>query len=141
MRNKVVEHLRVNDPVNREEYEDFAGDDGTLDFFDKDTVPGHVSVVLIGFGDFPVALILESDPADFESLGDDTALGGADLVFGLASDENGETDNEHEKGKEIGGPETNILLHLGRGNRAETADIDHHVEYHVCCSERGGPCC
>lgn len=87
---------------------------------------------MVRLGDFEVALVLERDPADLEGIGNDAALRGADLVLGLASHEYGKTNKEHEEGKKVGGPETDVLLQLCGRDGAETADVDHHVEEHVC---------
>ena len=62
LRDEVVKHLVVDDPVDREEDEDAAGDETALEFIDEEVVPrgGVFAAVFVpvgGFGGFHVEAV------------------------------------------------------------------------------------
>lgn len=144
LRNEVVQHLRVNDPVDWVEGEDFASNNCTLDLFDEDAVPFQLVLaasnflLVLGLGGIEVALVHDTDPDDLESLGNDRSLGWLGDILVLANQQGCETEQKEQKGQEVGWPEPNILLKLSSGNRGKRTNVDHEVEYHVdpldsCC--------
>ena len=136
LRDEIVEHLVVADPVDGEEDEDSASDQRTADFIDKEIVP--VSLVLVpsntslvrGLGSFESA-VAETDPENLEGVEDDGASGRAGDVSLASDDEDKDGEEEDAKGKEIGSPETDVGFELGGCHRGETADVDGPVEPRV----------
>jgi hypothetical protein len=133
LRDKIVEHLVVADPVDGEEDEDSASDQRTADFIDKEIVP--VSLVLVpsnaflvrGLGGFESA-IADTDPDDLEGVENDGATGRAGDVSFAANDQDKDGEEKDAKGEEIGSPETNVGFELSSCHGRETANVDGPVE-------------
>jgi hypothetical protein len=133
LRDEIVEHLVVADPVDGEEDEDSASDQRTADFIDKEIVP--VGLVLVtsntflvrGLGGFEGA-IADTDPDDLEGVEDDGATGRAGDVAFAANDQDEDGEEEDAKGKEESSPETDVGFELGGCHRGETANVDGPVE-------------
>lgn len=137
LRDEIVEHLRVDDPVDGVEGEDLAGDEGALDFLDEQAVPLEVVIavaelcLVFGLCGVEVALVCDTDPDDLECLGDDGTLWRLDYVFVLAEKQCSETNQEEEEGQKVGCPETNILLEFGGCDTGKGSNVNHEVKDHV----------
>lgn len=133
---KVTGELAVDDPVDRVEGEDAAGDEGTLQLVNEVVVPGQgdlrtgVLALPGGLGGVHVA-VLDHHPESLEGVGDNGALRRAHDVVLATNNEHQGTGGEHAKTEQVGGPETNVLLHVWSSQQGERSQVDTAVEDHV----------
>lgn len=135
---EVTGHLIVGEEEDREEEEDLAGHETTLNLVDPGVIVGHPERALVnrdvgGLGQIPVeseglALLLGEDK-HAEELGQDGAGWRGKLVVLLVEEENNGGDEEEDGGDEEGQPEGVVLFNVDHGNlTTDGTDIDAEVE-------------
>lgn len=126
LRDKVVQHLRVREPVDGEEEEDFAGGEGRLELVDEAVVPGDARAVVQSkrprFVD--IKAVACCDPERAETVADDAALGRLDYVAVLTPDQHAVPDAEHDEGQEIRAPEPDVQFEQRRCDCRHRAHVD-----------------
>lgn len=104
---KVTGELAVDDPVDRVEGEDAAGDEGTLQLLNEVVIPwqGDLRTGMLalptGLGSVQVA-VLDHHPESLEGVGDDGALGRAHDVVLATNNEHHGAGGEHAKTEQVG---------------------------------------
>lgn len=139
---EVVAEVAVNDPVDRVEAEDLAGNEGTLDFLNKVIIPSQSDAVTHGglvrwfCGIHFAVLNHHSDNA--EAVRDDASLGRAHNVDLLSKNEGERADQEHAEAEQEGSPKVDIAFHVRGGQQRQTAKVDAEVEDHIDALDGNG---
>ena len=132
---EVVGEVAVNDPVDRVETEDLAGNESTLDLVDEVVVPKSSRCLAKGSLVRRLCGIhlasLDHLAHHAESVGDDGTLWRANNVDLAAKDKDQSTDEEHAQAQQIGGPEVGVALHVRGCKTRQGTDVDAPVEDHV----------
>ena len=134
LRDQVVKHLIITNPIDREKDEDSTTDQCSTDSSTKDRssesyVCWRQRRFLIGwFSSFEIEVVSNANPHNFEWLKDDRATrGSSDVPFSTGNkDDNGE--EEYAEGEKISRPEINVGFELGRCQTGEATDVDGPVE-------------
>lgn len=139
LRDQVVQHLVIYQPVDRKKYEDFASNEATLKLFDKTVAPrsfvlsamlllvrrfSSICVQLVNITErFRLrkrtvklthsTLVDKTNPTGSESIDNDSTLWRPDNVVLLPGNQYNNTHAEHEQTEQECSPETSMLFHLG----------------------------
>lgn len=135
LRNQVVGHLRVAEPVDGVPAKDDASAKSTLEFIDKDVVPSDFGgQIRANRGDLGRlagvhALCLETEPDQATGFQKDRATGWCLHVALATEEDDNHAGNEHAGWEQVGRPETDPVLHFRGGNRRQRTDVDTPVEH------------
>jgi hypothetical protein len=132
---EVIRELAVDDPVNRVEAEDLAGNESALDFLNKVIVPSENSSLsepgLVRRLRAVQFACLDHEPHDAESISDNRALRRSNNVNLASENKDQRTDEKDAQTEQEGRPEVNVALHVRGGEQRKTSDVDAEVENHV----------
>ncbi len=103
LRNEVIQHLGINYPVDRVEYEDFASHQSTFELVNEVVIPrgSVISAILVlirWLCGVHFAFVHHSDPQGLECMRKYRSLRWPDDIEPLSKNHNAESDAENEKG-------------------------------------------
>src|SRR5271170_3373477 len=120
LRNQIVEHLTITNPINRKKHKNPTRNQRTTDFIDKQIVP--VNLVLTSdisrerrFRRIEISSIAKPNPKNFKGVQNDRPARRTSDVLLSTRDKNKDGEEKHTKGKKIGCPETDTRFQLSRG--------------------------
>ena len=133
LRDQIVEHLIVTNPIDREKHENATCDQRTTNFVHKQIVP--MRLVFMSdislerrFRRIEIALVAQSNPKDLERVQHNRSTRRSSNVLFATRDKNKDGEEEHAKGKEVSGPKVDACFKLSGCQAGQTANVDGPVE-------------
>lgn len=130
LRNQVIEHLIVTDPINWEEDEDSTSDQRTTNLINEQIIPvcfefpATRCFLIRWLSCVDVPFISETDPEDFKGVKDNRSPRRTSNVTFPPEYENSNSEEEDREWKEVSSPEVNTCFKLSGCQTGKTADID-----------------